>query len=279
MSQGTHDKASELHERLTGQIAQLVESDQWRQMLTTAAKFHRYSLNNQLLIMMQCPDATRVAGFRRWTELGRHVRKGEHGIGILAPCIYKTKDDETGKDERRVTGFRVAHVFDISQTDGEELPDVRPELLTGEGPVGLWDSLAQIVADEGYSLSRDMPQIVGANGETCWTTRSVVVRPDLEPAAATKTLAHEVAHILCRHGDRDLGVCRGVAEVEAESVAYIVLGGCGLDTAPYTLPYVAGWAGGDLKTVQSTAEKVVSVAGSILDRVLKDETNVVSDAA
>ena len=112
-------------------------------MLKVASKFHRYSFNNQLMIMLQRPDATHVAGFNKWKSLGRTVMRGEKGLAIFAPCAYRMKiedDDGNEKTFQQLRGFRVVHVFDISQTEGKELPDldaVRPKLLDGDAPEGL----------------------------------------------------------------------------------------------------------------------------------------------
>ena len=109
-------------------------------MLKVASKFHRYSFNNHLMIFLQRPDTTVVAGFKRWKSLGRFVKKGEKGIAIFAPCRYKTKVEDESGDEQvidSIRGFRVVHVFDISQTEGDDLPDldaVRPKLLDADVP-------------------------------------------------------------------------------------------------------------------------------------------------
>src|SRR3712207_5497160 len=130
-------------------------------MLKVSSKFHRYSFNNQLLIFLQRPDATLVAGFRRWQELGRQVRKGERGISILAPCRYRAKiEDEHGDEQtvHRLTGFRVAYVFDVGQTEGEPIEDldaVRPKLLEGEAPEGLWDALVAQANAAGFEVVRE----------------------------------------------------------------------------------------------------------------------------
>ena len=125
-----------IHHQLESAVEHLVDSDEWRAMLEVAARFHTYSINNQLLIYLQCPQATRVCGYRAWQRVGRQVRKGERGIQILAPCRrVKALESEVSDEPERVqvlTGFRVVRVFDISQTDGDELPEVAPRRLTGE---------------------------------------------------------------------------------------------------------------------------------------------------
>lgn len=155
----------------------------------------RESPNNVLLILCQAPWATRVAGYRKWQEMGRQVRKGERGIAVLAPCTYKTGTDEHDAPEeaepRKVLrGFRVVHVFDVSQTDGEPLPSLDAPLLDGEAPAALWDGLAAQVAAAGFELERG--DCGGANGRTDYLGRVVRVRVDVESAQATKTLAHDL---------------------------------------------------------------------------------------
>jgi len=190
---GGQDKLAALHEQISDGVAALVESQGWRAMLDTAAKFHSYSLGNLLLIGAQAPQATRVAGFRTWQSLGRQVRKGERGIAILAPCTYRPKTADQAEPaapagqepatscsggaapdaggKKQVRGFRVAHVFDIQQTEGDPLPEVVPALLTGQAPAGLWNDLASQVSGHGYALERG--DCCGANGYTDPTRRVV----------------------------------------------------------------------------------------------------------
>ena len=164
--------------------------------------------------------------------------------------------------------FKVAHVFDVSQTDGEALADVRPVLLEGEAPARLWDALAAQVQGAGYDLARDDPDDPGANGATAHGARRVLVRPDLAPAQAAKTLAHELAHVLLGHGAAGAPVVgRERAEVEAESVAFVVCAAAGLAAGAYSWPYVARWAGGDLAVVRGSAERVVRCARCVLDAI------------
>jgi antirestriction protein ArdC len=280
-----------LHRQIGERVRELCADPAWQAMLETTARFHRYSLNNQLLIAAQAATqgftATRVAGFTTWKTLGRRVVKGGKGIAVLAPCTYRTRSrtephtrppdtadagaaEHTSADADRpdqpwaLRGFRVVYVFDISQTEGEPLPEVRPQLLAGDAPTALWDALAAQITAHGYTLTRE--HCGDANGLTDPTARTVRVRLDIAGAQAVKTLAHELAHIECGHtGDGfDYTGCRGRAEAEAESVAYIVTGWAGLDSGAYTVPYVAGWSGGDCAVLRAAAATVTAAAGRIL---------------
>jgi hypothetical protein len=262
------DQLEALHEQLSATVESLVTGEDWQAMLAVAARFHRYSASNVILILAQRPDATRVAGYRRWQSLGRQVRKGERGIAILAPCVYRRRpldEEEAAQRPALATvlrGFTVVHVFDLSQTDGEALPDVAPQLLSGGDAAGLWDGLAAQVTVAGFRIERG--DCAGANGRTDYGTRSVRVRDDVAPAQAAKTLAHEVAHVLL-HDDGRASKGRDVAEVEAESVAYVVCQAAGLDTTDYSLPYVAHWSAGEGSLVRSTAERVIATARHVLE--------------
>lgn len=260
----TSDRLTEAHALLVESIERLTSGDDWRAMLDTAARFHQYSANNVFLIVAQAPEATRVAGYKTWQSLGRQVRKGERSIRILAPCKYKRTDVDqvTGEETTKVgiRGFTTVGVFDIAQTDGDDIADVRPELLAGEAPAGLWDHLAAQVAAAGFTLERG--HCGGANGHTVWGARVVRVRADVDDAQAVKTLAHELAHVMLHESSM---TCRGIAEVEAESVAHLVCQLSGVDTAGYSFPYVARWAGGDVDAIRKTADLVIKTARAIVD--------------
>lgn len=253
--------------QLEAAVSAIVTGDDWQRALAFAGRFHRYSANNVMLLMAQCAergyrDANYVAGFRSWLSLDRHVRKGEKGLAILAPCKYRTTDDETGEEAWQVRGFRVEHVFADCQTDGEgEIPTrPAPQLLTGEGPEGLWDALAAMVSEQGYRIER---QRFGAeNGRTDYATRLVTVARELEPAAAVKTLAHELAHVMMH--EHRLGGDRGWIECEAESAAYLVLDAFGLASGAYSFGYVASWSGGKSETVSTALECAKRCAADIL---------------
>lgn len=298
MSRDSHpdsaERLAELHARLIDAVAELTHSAAWQRMLQTAARFPTYSPSNVLLISMQRPDATRVAGLRTWNRLGRHVVKGEHGIAILAPCTYPPRREQTAPPTpggplepapaaapestdptmervptpgRQLRGFKIVHVFDVTQTDGTPLPDVTPRLLTGQSPTHLWDHLATQIAGAGMRLETG-PCPPGVNGYTDPRDHVVRVADTLDPAQAVKTLAHELGHIRADHLHRfpDYGIdprCRGVAEVQAESIAYLVTATAGLDSLAYTVPYVANWSGGDLETLRASASTVVRTSQMI----------------
>ena len=281
------DKLKALHRQLVEAVADLATSEGWARMLAAAARFHDYSPSNILLICAQRPDATRVAGIRTWNSLGRRVNRGERGIAILAPCIYRAAPGEapiadprpavatvtpvplepsadTSEGIRQLRGFKVVHVFDVSQTDGEPLPDVEPARLSGTGPDGLWDHLAGLVSDDGYRIERG-PCGPGANGYTDFTARVVRVRDDVDAAQAAKTLAHELGHIRADHEHRFADyatstACRGQAGVEAESIAYLISAQAGLDSAAYSVPYLASWSGGDVDLLRESMVRVVAIA-------------------
>jgi antirestriction protein ArdC len=274
---GGNDRLAAIHAQLLDQVERLTTSEAWRATLTVAARFHSYSPNNVLLIAAQRPDATRVAGYRAWVQLGRQVRKGEQGISILAPVLRRTDPNTAeptattpprglGKDSsqpRILAGFRVTHVFDISQTDGPDLPDVRPALLDGASPLGLWSDLYDRVETAGYTI--EYADLGEANGRTDFTDHTVSLHTSRSGAQLTKTLAHELGHIELHAPEiRPDGMTREMAEIEAESVAYVVTAAHGLFADDYSVPYVTGWAGGDLERIASSAIRVLATSRAIL---------------
>jgi antirestriction protein ArdC len=261
------DRLKEAHKRLTAAVESIASGEDWQRMLRTAAKFHRYSFQNQLLISFQNSDATLVAGFNKWKSLGRCVKKGEKGIAIFAPCSYRTKiEDDNGEEKsfQQLRGFRVVHVFDILQTQGDPMEDldaIRPKLLDGDAPEGIWDALVTQADAAGFEVVRDQRR--NENGYCDFVDKKIAVRPDVAPAQAVKTLVHELGHALL-HGD-EVGRSREVQEVEVESVAYIVCDALGLDTSDYSFRYVAAWSDGDVAKLKETGKRVVDCARAILD--------------
>jgi hypothetical protein len=198
-------------------IAQLTSSEEWQRWLSVQRRFSRYSWGNTLLIALQRPDATQVAGFHAWLRMGRHVRKGEKGIAILAPILrrVRVKDDETvivGSP----SAFRVTHVFDIRQTDGEELPAPPVSMLQGDDPDALYTRLRSVAAAVGYTVEEDY--LDGQNGDCTPGERRIRIEVRNQPAQQVKTLAHELAHAIL-HADLS-GLPRKRKELEQKGRAF-----------------------------------------------------------
>lgn len=242
----TSTKIDEARQRLESAVAELTTSEGWKQYLDTQSKFHRYSFGNVMLIGFQCPDATQVAGYRAWQALERQVRKGEKGIAILAPIIYRKKNDAgetvTQHDDsgRSCVGFRTVHVFDIAQTDGPDLPELPCHRLDSDsGLTDLSDTLIAHVMSEGLELARE--SIPGeTNGYIARAERRIVIDSDLSRDQSLKPLIHELAHWHDLDPGQDLAehYDRADAELVAESVAYVVASSVGLDTSDYSVGYL-----------------------------------------
>ncbi|MEU3545001.1 ArdC-like ssDNA-binding domain-containing protein [Streptomyces paromomycinus] len=237
----------------------------WQQLITARRWLRSYSLNNVLLILAQRPGATDVRSFRAWQEVGRHVCQGERALRIWAPSTRRRPDPDTPEDAQDesaiVTRFVLVPVFDVAQTDGAPLPapaSATPERLTGDAPAWLWQATVAVISDDGFTVERG--DCHGAYGHTDFLRHTVRVRADVAAAQATKTLVHELAHIRLDHDTRSLS--RPTAEVEAESVACIVSACAGLDTLPYSVPYVAGWASTP-QAAQDSAGRVLTVADAV----------------
>lgn len=262
-------------ERLQTGVRELLDSQAWREALKFKAKFYRYSFNNALLIYLQRPDATLVAGYKHWQELGRQVRKGETSIAILAPIVCKMRDEESGEGVRQVIGFRSARVFDVSQTDGDSMPELpQPVLLTedSEAIQGALERAEALATSKGFPISyQDLRG--GALGAFSVTKRTIKLRCDLPPLQTLKTLVHELAHGLM-HADPKVGEKRHLIELEAESCAFLVLHDLGLDTSRYTFPYLANWAE-DPAELLVAGEKAARVAEEVLSAL---RLSLVTDA-
>ena len=253
------DHRGDLLDRLTDGIAGLTDSEHWRRHLDCQSVFHQYSFGNVVLIATQRSDASRVAGFRRWKKVGRSVRKGEKAIWIVAPMARRK--GEADDDESLVRGFRYVPVFDISQTEGEDLPVVCHRLC-GEDPSASFSRLPRVARSVGYSVETG-PLPAATNGDCSFSLRRIRVEARNAPAQQVKTLAHEVAHALLHEGQRD----RALAELEAESTAYVVCQTLGLDTGAYSFGYVAIWAGGGepaIARIRSSCTSIQRAASFIL---------------
>jgi len=284
-------RLAEAHDLLVSAVGKLASTQDWLRVLDVSRRLPNYSANNCLLLMVQGAEGL-VMGYQAWRRIPARdggtcqVRRGAKGLAILAPVTRTVDGGGTGEPDeapqrgaeadgpqsrvRRLVGFRVAHVFDQrALVSPPDLPDVRPRLLDGQPPARLCEAVAAEVTAAGYRLYED-PRIAPANGQTDFVARTVAVRPDLPPAQRVKTLAHELAHVVLHAPDRlPAGMTRSVAEVEAESVAYLVMGELGLDSADYTLPYVADWAAGNTELILSTANRAVTAARQVLDQLTR----------
>ena len=232
-------------------------SDDFRLFLDTQARFHNYSWHNTWLIASQRPDATRVAGFRAWQGLGRHVKKGERGIMIFAPCPWK-KEREDGETEVGIY-FKVVHVFDISQTDGKELPTVDVPTVKAAADRLLAD-LRSVADKRGIAVT-----FKPLDGGPFGVSRKEAI--DIDDTHTTgqqaKTLAHELAHEAL-HWNVKGTFTRSLAELEAESVAYVVCRHFGLDSEVRSSTYIAIW-NGDSKSLRASLERISKTSRAIID--------------
>jgi hypothetical protein len=241
-------------ELLASKLSELRSGQDWKRYLTFQARLHHYSPNNATLIYFQHahayaaglvsePEPSCIAGHRTWKALGRTVERGQHGYAILAPVAVPRREatnphgtidgftpgdsantDDTESVNRVVRGFKIEHVFDVSQTRGRPIPrPVGPKLLAGQAPKGFAESMMALIQSHGYHVDTvsSAGEIDGANGVTNWSSRQVTVRNDMDEAAIVKTLAHEAAHILLHEKPPGRGLPRQLKEVEAESVAYV----------------------------------------------------------
>ena len=295
-------KVQEITEKLEQGIKELFESEKYKNYLNTMSKFHNYSFNNTLLIAMQKPDATLVAGFQAWKKnFERHVKKGEKGIRILAPAPYKVKEeqekldpetneimlDKDGKpvmEEVEVTipAFRAVSVFDVSQTDGRELPELAVSELSAD---------VEVYQDFMKALEMVSPVPIGyedisgeAKGYYHTEEQRVAIQQGMSESQTVKTAIHEVAHAklhsreLNKNTDLSEQKDRNTKEVEAESIAYTVCQHFGIDTSDYSFGYIAGWSSGkemtelksSLDTIRRTASEMISGIELYLQELQKD---------
>jgi antirestriction protein ArdC len=258
----TQDR-SELLAALKEGISQLTTSDEWQRYLECQARFYNYSANNVMLILAQRHGATQIAGFNAWKKLGRFVRKGEKAIWIIAPMTYKVKDDDKRTDDEQsvIRGFKWVPVFDISATDGQELPSVCQQ-LAGDDPEGLFARLTTVADSIGFHVE-DAELDGGVNGDCAHQLHRIRVEVTNSPAQRVKTLAHELAHAILHGEAHD----RALAELEAESTAYVVCRSLGIDTSDYSFGYVATWAGDGEKAVAgitASCQRIQKAAATIL---------------
>jgi antirestriction protein ArdC len=235
--------------------------------LAVMSRFHRYSWGNVLLIYSQRPDATRVAGFNAWLHMRRYVRKGEKGIVILAPMVGRKKyaDDELAEDEQtRLYGFRAAHVFDVSQTEGDPLPKFAK--ISGD-PQDATEHLKRFIVAKSITLEYD-ERIRPAHGLS--SGGKITVLPGLSAAEEFSVLVHETAHELLHRGERRAQTNHIVRETEAEAVAFVVSTAIGLDPGTSSSDYIQLHSG-DKATLAESLGYVQRTAAEILKAILPED--------
>ena len=297
------DKLKEITDRLEQGIMELFDSDRYKEYLRVMSKFHNYSFNNTLLIAMQKPDASLVAGFQSWkNNFKRNVVKGEKGIKILAPSPFKIKqemekidpatqkpvigaDGKPVKEEKEITipAFKVVSVFDVSQTEGKEMPDIAVDMLTGD---------VECFKDVFAALEKTSPVPIGfekiegnSHGYYHLEEKRIAIDEGMSELQTIKTAIHEIAHAKLHDIDPNAPKeeqagrpDRRTREVQAESVAYAVCQHYGLDTSDYSFGYVAGWSSGreldelksSLETIRSTAAEIINSIDEHLQEIQKE---------
>lgn len=248
--------------------------------LSVMARFHDYSFRNCLLIAKQRPKATQVAGFRQWLKMKRYVKKGEKGIGILAPLVYKRKDDEPPSDTPQsnndsakiVRGFKVVHVFDVSQTEGEQLP----EFEEVRGDPGDWLlKLEEVVRAAGIELEY-VDSLGGADGVSQGGKIAVVA--GLPAAQTFLVLVHEYGHELLHRDERRKKTTKQIRETEAEAVGYVVSHVIGLDAKSHSSDYIQLY-NGDSDTLSESMHLIQQTAARIVEEIHQVERKEVSHVA
>lgn len=277
------EKVQKLTDQLETGITELFNSEQYAAYLSTMSKFHRYSFGNILLILLQCPGASQVAGYGDWKKnFGRQVKRGERGITILAPCPYRRREEveETAPDGSTATtiqlvqrvGFRTVTVFDVSQTEGKPLSELVHKLT---GDVADYERMTEaICALSPYPIN--IEAFSGAAYGCCnFVEQRILVQPDMSQVQTIKTMIHEVSHAKLHapieDGDGETPPQRKrrfVREMEAESVAYVVCQHFGIDTADYSFGYVAGWSHGkNLSQLKASLELIRNTAAELIDGI------------
>jgi antirestriction protein ArdC len=255
------------------------QSDVLTEYFGAMARFHTYSFGNVMLIARQKPDATNVAGIRTWNSLGRFVKRGEKGILILAPMVSKNRKNENAEQaedakqpESKLFGFRAVYVFDVTQTEGKDLP----ALTEVQGDVsGYRERLFKFVEAQGVELNYS-ERIAPAKGLSHGGKITLLL--GMQPAEEFSTLAHEIAHEMLHRGDRRTLTTKQVRETEAEAVAFVVCQAIGLQTGTASQDYIQIWHG-DANLLRESLEAVQQTAAVILGGISPEPVAVTAAAA
>lgn len=269
----SNDKATTLTATALTRLSEALakgDSEALKSYLAFTARFHHYSFRNQLLIAFQKQDATFVAGFKKWMEMGRWVKKGEKGIAVLVPITYKRKNEkekdhdakseEPKQSEETIVGFTTGYVFDISQTEGEPVPEFRSP--SGH-PVSHLEKLIKLTASKGVSLSYSQ-NLGGARGVS--KGKVIALLDGMMPAEEFLVLCHELGHELLHRGERRFETTTQIRELEAEAVAYAVGTAIGLE-CECSFDYIRLYRG-DEKLLAQSLSFVQAVSSEILGHLL-----------
>lgn len=274
---------AELMAKLEDGVKSIFDSEEYINYLKTMSKFRHYSLNNQLLIWVQCPDATAVAGFNDWKKkFGRSVKKGEKGIKILAPMPIKVKEEAEEADENGVihyaegsiekiiTLYKTVSVFDVSQTEGNPLPEFEVSELAGK--VCDYDSLLEAIIQSAPCEVCFKNIENGSKGYYSILNNKIVVNTGMSEEQTLKTCLHEIAHAILHNKERAKAEPKDkpTKEVEAESIAYTVANAFNIDTSSYSFKYVASWSTGKkVPELKASLETIEDTAFDLIDRIEK----------
>jgi antirestriction protein ArdC len=266
-----HKMVAEAAERL-GESLAAGQSDSLKNFLRAMARFHAYSVGNAMLIAMQRPDATRVAGYNTWKALGRQVRHGAKGISIVAPVVARAPkavreehdvEAEEREPEATVVSFRGATVFDLADTDGRPLP----EFAKARGAPGVYlERLQEYIQQQDIAIEY-AESLGGAEGVS--RGKRIMVRQDLPPAEMFSVLVHELGHEMLHRGE-DSPESRTVRETEAEATAYVVCEAIGVDSRQTSADYVLLYDG-NVETLRQSLHRIRRTAHRIIDAILKDD--------
>ncbi|MHC4681523.1 MAG: ArdC-like ssDNA-binding domain-containing protein [Planctomycetota bacterium] len=258
-------------EQAFSELVEAVEAGKSQKLveyLKAMGRFHQYSLGNTILISFQKPNAMHVAGFRTWQKLGRHVKKGEHGIAIMAPIVWRKKvrypDDQEDKpesEEETAVAFKTAYVFDVSQTDGKPLP----EFARVNGDPGVYtERLREYISSRGVKLKYS-DAIGSAEGLSAGGL--IMLKKGLTAAEEFSVLIHEAAHEILHRDKENRPKEKKTRETEAEAVAFVVCHGVGLDTNTASSDYIQLY-NGDKETLVKSLERIQRTASEILEAVM-----------
>lgn len=277
------EQIQEITNKLEEGINNLFQSDNYKNYLKTLSKFHDYSFNNVLLLTLQNPEVSLVAGFRKWEEMGRFVRRGEKSLKILAPCFYKKKELEADKtdmeksdkedtEEKILRGFTVVSVFDISQTDGKELPDIVHRL---DGSVDGYSDLIEALK-QFSPVPIEFDKVAGtANGYYSSSEKKIVIEKNMSEQMHCKTGLHEIAHSILHDKDNgtEIKTDTQTKEVQAESIAFTVANFFGLDSSQYSFGYIAGWSSGKSLPELKASMEVIRTTSHYMINGIEEKLN------